>query len=68
MPPNLTLAAIRAQLVDLNSLDRIEAADQSKGIFGWFERRRRLSLEVTEKSPSQSLLMPSATIFATSRR
>ncbi len=64
---HLTLEAIRTKLVDTDSLEEFEAADENKGIFGWLGRRRKRA-EVPERRTDSVRILAAATVFATSRR
>lgn len=65
---HLTLEAIRSKLVDTDSLEEFEAADENKGIFGWLGRRRKRTAEVPEQRTDSVRILAVATVFATSRR
>jgi hypothetical protein len=65
---HLTLEAIRAKLVNTDSLDAFEAADENKGIFGWLDRRRKASPEVVARPNDSFTILTTATVFASSRR
>jgi len=65
---HLTLEAIRTKLVDTDSLEEFEAANETKGIFGWLGRRRKRTAEVPERRTDSVRILAAATVFATSRR
>jgi hypothetical protein len=65
---HLTLQAIRAKLVDSDSLEEFEAANENKGIFGWLERRRKAAAEAPVRRTESITILTAATVFASSRR
>lgn len=63
---HMTLETIRSNLVNNDSLDEFEAANEEKGIFGWLERRRKRAPAPTRAEPVT--ILRAASVFATSRR
>lgn len=64
---HITLDAIRAKLVNTDSLEAFEAANENKGIFGWFDRRRKALPEVSARRNDSFTILTAATVFASSR-
>ena len=65
---HLTLDVIRARLVDTDSLEEFETTNEHKGIFGWFERRRKAAAEIPARRTDSITVLTAATVFASSQR